>query len=529
MADNHKQSSTCEIDAAVSALQAENERLRSENEKLQRQSEGVAACNAHAAELMAQIEEANDTLKNEMMNRKLIEEELRLTNRQMESRVKERTAELTTVNEQLMKEITEREKAEKILKERAEQLIHHQSTLLNLAKTTDGDFPSITKTITEQDALTLDVERVSIWFFNTDKSELICSNLYDKSAKSHQKGPTLKAADYSAYFKTMDNSRILATTNAQRDVRTSEFTRDYLVPLGITSMMDVPIWLHGKIVGVLCHEHVGPERKWTPEEQDFAASVADMISLKLEAVERRKAENALEKLNKDLALTVEELRRSNSQLQDFIHIAAHDLKTPLRGIGTLADWLVIDYADKFDRQGRDQVELLVARVKRIDKLIDAMLQYSRIKRSRQKEQPVDLNSIIDELIDDLQPSADVEITVTDKLPAVTCEKEHVAQVFRNLLSNAIEYIDKARGKIFVGCTEQGDSWKFSVSDNGPGIEEKHFDRIFRIFQTLSTRDELSRTGVGLTIAKKIVEMYGGKIWVESELGKGSTFYFTFHK
>jgi len=115
------------------------------------------------------------------------------------------------------------------------------------------------------------------------------------------------------------------------------------------------------------------------------------------------------------------------------------------------------------------------------------------------------------------------------LPTVECEQTRITQVFQNLLSNAIKYMDKPQGQIKIGCIEENGFWKFSIADNGPGIEEKYYEKIFQMFQTLLSRDEFESTGVGLTVVKKIVEMYGGKIWVESKVGEGSTFYFTLSK
>ena len=242
--------------------------------------------------------------------------------------------------------------------------------------------------------------------------------------------------------------------------------------------------------------------------------------------ERTKAEQSLEKLNKDLEAAVQELSRSNRQLQDFVHIAAHDLKTPVRGIGTLADWIISDYGDWFDEQGREQIRLLKARVIRIDKLIDGMLQYSKLVRTKQKEGQVDLNALVSEVIDRMKPPNNIEIAM-DSLPGVACEYEHLELVFQNLLTNAVTFMDKTKGLIKVGCVEQGDFWRFYVSDNGPGIDQKYFDKIFKIFQTLPMKDEPETTGIGLAVARKIVELYGGKIWVESQPGSGSTFFFTF--
>ena len=242
--------------------------------------------------------------------------------------------------------------------------------------------------------------------------------------------------------------------------------------------------------------------------------------------EHKKTKKALDKLNQNLQSAIDELSRSNKQLHDFVHVAAHDLKTPVRGIGTLADWIITDYGDKLDNQGREQVRLLKARVVRIDKLIDGMLQFSKIVRTKHKERQVNLNTVLSDITGTIPSSDHVEIAV-DSMPAITCEREHIELIFQNLLTNAVTFMDKTNGNVKVSCVEQGDFWKFYVSDNGPGIEQKYFEKIFRIFQTLPKNDESETTGIGLAIAKKIVELYGGKIWVESQPGSGSTFYFTF--
>ncbi len=205
------------------------------------------------------------------------------------------------------------------------------------------------------------------------------------------------------------------------------------------------------------------------------------------------------------------------------------MKAPLRGIRTLADWILTDYAEKLDDDGREQVQLLSSRVNRMHNLIDGILQYSRVGREKEKMTQVDLNEAVSEIIDMLAPPENITITVENQLPVIECEQTRIIQVFQNLLSNPIKYIDKPQGQIKIGCAEENGFWKFSIADNGPGIEEKYFEKIFRMFQTLLARDDFESTGVGLTVVKKIVEMYGGKIWVESTVGQGSTFLFTLPK
>jgi len=162
-------------------------------------------------------------------------------------------------------------------------------------------------------------------------------------------------------------------------------------------------------------------------------------------------------------------------------------------------------------------------------LIDGVLQYSRAGRTEEQIVQVNLDTFIPETIDMLVPPKNISITIEDKMPEIECAETHIMQLFQNLLSNAIKYMDKPKGQIKIGCIEQDGFWKFSITDNGPGIEEKHFEKIFKMFQALQVNEGIESTGVGLTVAKKIVEIYGGNIWVESEIGKGSTFFFTLPK
>lgn len=229
------------------------------------------------------------------------------------------------------------------------------------------------------------------------------------------------------------------------------------------------------------------------------------------------------------AQLLKEVQRANHELKDFAHIVSHDLKAPLRGIRTLANWISTDYGDKLGEQGREHLNLLSRRANRLHNLIKGVLQYSMVGRVREEKVQVDLNQLVSEVIDSLAPPESVTVTIEDKLPVIECEHTRIAQLFQNLLGNAVKYMDKPKGRVKIGCESENGFWKFSIADNGPGIREKDFERIFQIFQTLSRSDESESTGVGLTMVKKIVELYGGKIWVESQLRHGSTFFFTLPK
>jgi light-regulated signal transduction histidine kinase (bacteriophytochrome) len=230
-----------------------------------------------------------------------------------------------------------------------------------------------------------------------------------------------------------------------------------------------------------------------------------------------------------LRKAVKELESANRELNDFAYIVSHDLKAPLRAVSAIANWIAADYADKFDDKGREQIKLLVSRVKRMHDFIEAVLQYSRIGRNEEGLSAVDLNELIPRVIKKISPPENITIVIEDSLPVVPFGRARLEQIFRNLLSNAVKFMDKPDGRIRILCSAGEGCYRFGISDNGPGIQEKHFDKIFRICQTLSPRDEFDGTGVGLAMVKKIVEMFGGSIWVESEVGHGSTFYFTLPK
>ena len=219
----------------------------------------------------------------------------------------------------------------------------------------------------------------------------------------------------------------------------------------------------------------------------------------------------------------------NKELKEFVSIVSHDLKAPLRGIKTLANWILSDCSDKLSDQANEQMILLLERVERMYNLIEGTLQYSRAGQTDEKKVLVNLNQFVPEIINMVVPPENIKVTIENELPVIECEEVHIMQIFQNLLSNAIKYMDKQQGWIKVGCIEEDDFWKFSVTDNGPGIEKQNFEKIFKIFQALPTSPDFEGTGVGLTVTKKIVELYNGRIWVESKVGEGSTFFFTFPK
>ncbi len=233
----------------------------------------------------------------------------------------------------------------------------------------------------------------------------------------------------------------------------------------------------------------------------------------------------------------QELKRSNQELDDFAYIASHDLKEPLRGLLTQASFLLEDYQDKLDAEGIRRMRRLMYLSQRMEKLIGDLLYFSRLGRTDLAVQEIDPNEIVGEvrqMMDTFLKEHNAKVTIPNPMPRIVCDKLKIAEVFRNLITNAVKYNDKPERLVEVGHLENvkapHDDEKdvFYVKDNGIGIEPEFHEEIFRIFKRLenpAVKNE-EGTGSGLTFVKKIIERHKGHIWLESELGKGTTFYFT---
>jgi PAS domain S-box-containing protein len=242
--------------------------------------------------------------------------------------------------------------------------------------------------------------------------------------------------------------------------------------------------------------------------------------LHYDITERKQAEEQLKLLN-------EELKRSNIDLERFAYVTSHDLREPLRSINGFMELLELRYNDKLDENGKESINFAISGAKRMESLLTGLLEYSRIN-IQSKKNPVSAAKLLNDAIDNLKAiitETDVVITY-DQLPNIVADGRLITQLFQNLMQNAIKFRSKDKPQIHIGCRKEAGSWLFSVRDNGIGIDPQYNDRIFVIFQRLHTVDKYPGTGIGLAICKKIVEHHGGKIWVESELGKGSTFSFT---
>ena len=246
---------------------------------------------------------------------------------------------------------------------------------------------------------------------------------------------------------------------------------------------------------------------------------------------KEELEERVRERTRELQQRNEELDQSNRELDDFAYIASHDLKEPLRGIHNFSSFLLEDYSDKLDGDGRSKLETLMRLTRRMETLIDSLLQFSRLGRVDLGLDRVDLNQVVAEILDSLTISLQeegVQVRMPRPLPVIEADRVRVGEIFQNLIVNAMKYNDKPEKWVELGWREDpAGPPVFYVRDNGIGIPEKHHDSVFRIFKRLHGRDKYGGgTGAGLTIVKKIVERHHGRIWLESAPGEGTTFYFT---
>jgi PAS domain S-box-containing protein len=266
---------------------------------------------------------------------------------------------------------------------------------------------------------------------------------------------------------------------------------------------------------------------------DERGNVEGFVSLVSDISDRKKAElrllqqaKELRQLNVQMSQTTELLAKRNQELDRFVYIVSHDLKAPLRAIANLSQWIEEDLEEQLPEENQQQMQLLRSRVHRMEALIDGLLAYARIGRTKVAEEMVNVKELLAEILDSLAPPDTFTIIVKPPMPSFVTKRLLLSQVFSNLISNAIKHQHKSDGQIIISATKKENCYEFTVTDDGPGIAREYHEKIFGIFQTLTADKTKDSTGIGLSIVRKIIETEGGKITVESELGVGTTFRFT---
>jgi signal transduction histidine kinase/CheY-like chemotaxis protein len=325
--------------------------------------------------------------------------------------------------------------------------------------------------------------------------------------------------------------------------------------LAVPILFLVPPANEPSVWGLLIAHHCKTVHEWQVDELNLLDELsiqmaigiqqADLVAnLKATVASQRVVEDQLrdqveasERTNVSLARTSNLLQKRNQELDDFSHVASHDLQAPLRGIANLADWLIKDLGGQLPQESQHQLELIQSRVAQMTTLIHGLLQYALVGRDQVDPVIVNISDLLAEVVDLLAPPADFTVEFAANLPMLNTQALLLKQVLSNLIGNAIKYrrstnkilSDNTSGKVQITVADQGDLLLFTIADNGLGIAPENHQKIFGIFQTLVSRDDTKGMGIGLAVIKKIVESQGGTVQIESELGVGSTFSFTWPK
>jgi PAS domain S-box-containing protein len=267
-------------------------------------------------------------------------------------------------------------------------------------------------------------------------------------------------------------------------------------------------------------EKIIVDSRWTIERSDDGEPRA-YLELNTDITARRQTDDALRKLTAKLS-------RSNAELEQFTHIASHDLQEPLRMVSSYTQLLARRYQGKLDQDADEFIAYAVDGANRMQRLIEDLLSYARVGSHGRELEDVELDSVVERVLDDLRSSlkesgGSVQVA---KLPVVLGDAGSLTQLFQNLIGNALKYRGEELPHIDVTASSQDHHWEVSVRDNGIGFEQEYADQLFNMFKRLHTRDQYDGTGIGLAICKKIVERHGGHIWAESQPGQGAKFVFT---
>ncbi|MGE5399155.1 MAG: CHASE domain-containing protein [Ignavibacteriales bacterium] len=441
----------------------------------------------------------------------------------------------------IAREITERKKAEDALKnekERAEILSGISHTFAELSLNYQAVLDMASKRTAE-----LIGDASIIRLISADKKYLVPISIFHPDQKVNDLLHEIMSSEHQAIESGLTGKvlrdlepLIISEVNIEEikgNIRT-EYLR-YLGQFELYSIMIVPLWVGSQVIGTISVFRISPGRPYTHNDKTFLEELSDRIAIaitnsrlhqeKLHEIEERTfTEDKLKK-------TLDELARSNKELENFAYVASHDLQEPLRMISSYTQLIAKRYKDQLDEKADQYIEFTVEGAKRMQQLIHDLLQYSRVATKGKEFALVNCNVIVKDVLTNLQISIKKNNAVIayNHLPKVMADDTQLMQLFQNLISNAIKFRSQKPPEIHIDAVEKENDWLFSVSDNGIGIDPQFNERIFVIFQRLHEREEYPGTGIGLAVCKKIVERHGGRIWIKSSVGEGSTFYFTLPK
>ncbi|RDI50368.1 GAF domain-containing sensor histidine kinase [Flavobacterium glaciei] len=297
-----------------------------------------------------------------------------------------------------------------------------------------------------------------------------------------------------------------------------------LEPQGIQSLIAIPMIKAGELIGFVGFDSVKKLFNYSENEKNILFVFANML---VNVRQRKEHEERIKEQEDKKEILLQNLEKQNKELSDYAHAVSHDLKAPLRNINALINWIKEDNLDKFDDQTLGSFDLMLQNLEKMDHLIIAILDYSSIDKRDTVSTNFNLNDVVNDCLKKIEIPTNFKIIVSDALPNVHGNKQRMTQVFQNLVQNAIDYNESDSPLIEIDCTENEEFYTIKIKDNGIGIKKEYTDKIFDSFMKL--HNNFNSAGLGLSIAKRIIESKGGKIWVESEVNSGSTFYFTIPK
>jgi signal transduction histidine kinase len=394
-----------------------------------------------------------------------------------------------------------------------EEIRSYEEHLLRMAKSTHlfaGDLSVSLGEIAAAGASALDVERVSIWFFDDDKTQIVCADLYEKSNHKHSTGGVIKAKHYPIYFAAIGEGRVIAAHDAVNDPRTSEFAGAYLKPLNISAMLDAPIHLRGELVGIICHEHIGAHRLWSTSEMVFGASMADYVALSMEANDRAHAEQALRREIESRAS-----KERLAALGEMSAVVAHEVRNP---IGAIYNTIACLRRIIADVDGASELlDILDEEAQRIADLSSNLLDVARPVDVR--IEPVKVDAVLRSAIAAAQSGSrssqnDLSFEVQiPEMPSSRCDPRLLRRIVVNLMDNAVESATQGTSIRFnARYDERGNVLSLLLSNQAKKIDKDTLERMFDPFFTTKSVG----SGLGLAIVQRLVEVLGGQIEIVQE-------------
>ncbi len=300
--------------------------------------------------------------------------------------------------------------------------------------------------------------------------------------------------------------------------------RNLLEPQGIKSLIAIPQIKDNKLIGFVGFDSVRDIYNYSDTEKDILFVFANMLA---NVQQRKEQDDIIKEQERKKEILLKNLSDRNEKLNDYAQIVSHDLKSPLINMNNLVEWFIMDNKDLISEERMQPLKNVLFNAEKMDALIKGILDYSVASEEDSLNNEVDLNELLSDLKRIMAIPENVFVIVQENLPSLNGNKLKYQQLFQNLIQNAIKFNDKDKGIIEVTCKTKDDHYEFAVSDNGIGINAAYHQKIFKTFTKLESSSASS--GVGLAIVKKVVELNQGKIWLESEEGKGTTFFFTLKK